>query len=158
MGASVDHLQRQSKTGRLSYRRVFPAELRPHIPGQPRELKRSLAASRIDTPGALERYKAAAADYDRLSAIARKAASGAFDPLEDADIAFLAETYRTALLTRDESARLAGTAPDDDEQWMDMATHTPEATLRLPVVCLRMTPRRSWLLRASEPIPLPMSS
>ena len=34
MGASVDYLQNDPKTGRLSYRRAYPPDLRPYIPGK----------------------------------------------------------------------------------------------------------------------------
>lgn len=34
MGASVKYLHRHPKTGRLSFRRAYPPDLRPHIPGQ----------------------------------------------------------------------------------------------------------------------------
>ena len=45
MGAAVDYLLKDRRTGRLSYRRPYPADLRPHIPGRPRELKRSLGTA-----------------------------------------------------------------------------------------------------------------
>lgn len=79
MGASVDHLQRHAKTGRLSFRKAFPSELRPHIPNQPVELKRSLGASNISDPNALGRFQTASAEYDAVVAKARKLATKSFD-------------------------------------------------------------------------------
>ncbi len=61
----MKHLQRHKAAGRLIYRRAYPADLRPHAPGTPRELIRTLGAFAIDEPGALERYKAAHAEYER---------------------------------------------------------------------------------------------
>jgi hypothetical protein len=112
MGASIDHLQRHPATGRLSFRRAIPADLRPFVPGEPREIKRSLAATRIDAPGALDRYRAASAEYDRLVAIATKAAHGTFDPLDDARMAWIAETFRATVLAKDEAQRRSGNPPD----------------------------------------------
>jgi integrase len=105
MGASVDYLFKDPKTGRLSYRRVYSAELRPHVPGGSRELKRSLGATSITAPGARERYNAAASEYECAVAQARKVASGIFDTLDSPAIAYLAEAYAAERLSRDNEAR-----------------------------------------------------
>lgn len=97
MGASVEHLQRHSRTGRLSYRRAFPAELRPHILNEPIELKRSLGATSISDPKALERFQAAGAEYDVTVAMARKQATNSFDRLEEPRIAYLAKIFERGL-------------------------------------------------------------
>ncbi len=67
-------------SGRRSYRRVYPEELRPFIPGGHREYKVSLG--RPTNPGFLSHYEEAAAGYDSVAANARKRQQGAFDPLE----------------------------------------------------------------------------
>jgi integrase len=108
MGASVDYLLEDRSTGRLSFRRTFPPELRPHVPGNLREWKRSLGARKIDEPGALEKYKDASVEYDRLATLARKAASNSFDPLTSVSIALLKETFRVRLLEEDERKFLSG--------------------------------------------------
>ena len=104
MGASVDYLQRDRKTGRLSFRRVFPTELRPFIPGNIVELKRSLR-SRTVNDDAATLYTQAAEEYDRLLGLAVKQASGSFDTLDDPIIAYLAEAYRVEALALDDEAR-----------------------------------------------------
>jgi integrase len=105
MGAALDHVERDPKTSRLMYRRVYPLALRPFIPPPNSQLKRSLAATKIDAPGALERYREAADLYDRTVALARKAATRTFDRLDTPMIAFIAEAYRVERLTEDEDAR-----------------------------------------------------
>ncbi len=45
MGVRASYVQ-ADKTGRLFFRRIYPPELRPHIPDNRRELKR--------TPGAIK--------------------------------------------------------------------------------------------------------
>ena len=120
MGASVDYLHEDPKTGRLSFRSVFPPELRPFIPGKARqELKRSLAAKNIAEPGALDRFKQAAAEYERLTAQARKAASGTFDSLDGPTIAYLAEAFRVETLADDEAARW-----DPEERALDSSVRS----------------------------------
>lgn len=105
MGMMVRYVEADKKTGRLSYRRVFPPALRPHIPGQNRELKRSLRATSLDDPLAIKSYADAQAEYDRLSALAEKALAGQFDQLDAATIAWLAEAFRAEALEIDATAR-----------------------------------------------------
>lgn len=91
--AAVKYLHPHPSAGRLIYRRAFPAALRPFIPSKPRELVRTVGAKRIEEPGALDRYKAAAAEYDRMVANARKLASRSFDTLDEPTIAYLAKAF-----------------------------------------------------------------
>jgi integrase len=105
VGISVQYVQAR-KAGRLEYRRSFPEKLRAHI-GQ-RELIASLKATSLADPGAMARYQAANDDYERLVATARKAVSGSFDLLDEARIAFLAETYKANVLAEDERERILG--------------------------------------------------
>lgn len=107
MGASVDYLIKDPKTGRLSFRRVYPAELRPHVPGQSRELKKSFGATSITAPGTRESFNAAAAEYEANVAMAQKALAGTFDTLDTARVEWLARTYVHSRLVQDEAARFA---------------------------------------------------
>lgn len=93
MGVYVKYTEQDKKTGRLSYRRVFPPELRPFIPRRPRQLKRSLGADSMTVPAAAEKYSKAQAEYDRLVEIAKIKSSGNSRPLSEADIPSLVTTY-----------------------------------------------------------------
>jgi hypothetical protein len=81
VGAIVEYTQ-QALSGLLYYRRAFPADVRPFVPGTPKQSRKSLGGSSITAPGAMERYQGAAAEYGRLTSIARKAKAGTFDVLE----------------------------------------------------------------------------
>jgi integrase len=93
MGYSVKHLEKHSTTGRLSYRRIYPAELRDLIPGGKRELKVSLGGSVFTAPGVSAKFQQASDTYTANVALARKMASGAFDVLSPSLVATLATTY-----------------------------------------------------------------
>ena len=117
MGASVTHLQRQVKTGRLSFRRAFPVELRPHIPGHPVELKRSLGAQSLREPKALERFEAAAAEYDLLVRKAQKSATRSFDWLDEPTVAYLTNVFERGFHQGAEQAVKDGKAEQNLEGW-----------------------------------------
>ncbi|WP_434781437.1 DUF6538 domain-containing protein [Aurantiacibacter hainanensis] len=85
------HIERDKRTGRLSYRRVFPAELRPFVPS--REVKRSLKAKTLSDPEAQRRFSEAEAEYERLERSARIKVEGKLPALAEADIPFLAKTH-----------------------------------------------------------------
>jgi hypothetical protein len=104
MGSRVDYLERHPRTGRLSYRRIYPANLRPHIAGSHRELKVSLGAAAITAPGASDKFNAAAVLYAANVARAQRIASRTFDRLDADLIARLADTYRSRELTADDNA------------------------------------------------------
>ena len=103
MGAIVDYTQ-TSRSGLLYYRRAFPEDLRPFIPGSPGQLRKSLRNSSITAEGVMERYQAAAAEYGRLIAVARKAKNGTFDCLDDATIAYLAKVFERNMHEGDEAS------------------------------------------------------
>lgn len=105
---AVKHLLRNDATGRLSYRRAYPAELRTYIPGSPRELKRSLKAKRIEDSGAWVAYQAAHTEYEATVAAARKKLGGRFDALDPPMIAYLAQTFKVEWLLADSALRSAG--------------------------------------------------
>jgi integrase len=103
MGACVDYLHKDSISGRLSYRRTFPPELREYVPGRRREHKVSLKARTYDSAAAL-RFGEAAADFDRIVGLAVKHASGAYDPLSGELVQFLADTFLRDHLALEEAA------------------------------------------------------
>jgi hypothetical protein len=105
MGASVKYLQRDKKTGRLSYRRAFPAHLRPYIRKAPRELIKALGASSLDDPQAASRFVAARTEYATIVANATKAAKGAYDPLDAGVISYLSQVYIAETLESDDAKR-----------------------------------------------------
>ena len=117
MGASVDYLHRHTTTGRLSFRRAYPPELRRHIPGQPVQLKRSLAAKVITAPGALDRFWAAAKEFDEITAKARKAATGTYDRPDRATLTYLAALYGHGLHAGSEAAVNEGSAEANLGYW-----------------------------------------
>jgi len=100
MGLYVKHLQDHS-TGRKSYRRQFPNELRQHLG----RTQYRVSLGHPDSPGFLSRYEAAAAKYDWEVALARRKLAGAYDQLDAPTIAYLAEAFHVEQLEDDEAAR-----------------------------------------------------
>lgn len=105
MGVMTEHVQADKNTGRLMFRRAYPANLRSFVPGNRRELKRSLRAKSLKDPEAQRLLSEAEAQFDRDIVLATKAAAGRFDPLDSATIAYLAEAFRVEALEKDEEAR-----------------------------------------------------
>lgn len=111
MEVVMQHLQRDRKSGFLSYRRRFPLELVPHIPsksptGRGRtELKVSLGSASAGDAEARKRYEQADQEFERIVARARRMASRSYDQLDAPLIAFMSETYRHDLLLDDENMR-----------------------------------------------------
>lgn len=105
MGIVLKYIQRNPKAGLLYFRRQFPANLRRYIPAQPRHLRRSLKANAIDAPGALDRYKAAHDEYERLVASARKVQTGTYDTLDGPMIAYLAAKFESEWRTKADEIR-----------------------------------------------------
>ncbi len=99
------------KNGRLSYRRKFPKELVAFIPsasptGKGRtEFKVSLRSSSISDPAARAIYAEAEQEFAAIVARARRVATQAYDPLDDALIRYLAESYIHDHLESDEAMR-----------------------------------------------------
>lgn len=102
MAFLVRHVETHPRTGRLSYRRVYPTELRPFIPGNRRELKVSLGEKALTDGQALRIFNQASARYDAEVALARKVATQAFDPLDPSSVQYLANTYLARELMVDE--------------------------------------------------------
>ena len=102
MGLLLKHIL-SHPSGRLSYRRVFPEEVRPFVPGGRREHKASLGLQ--SSPDFLARYDAEAKEYERLVALALRRRDGAYDPLDPPQIAYLVEVYKAEALEGDEEAR-----------------------------------------------------
>jgi integrase len=114
MRLDVKHLSTHPKSGVLRFRRAFPVHLRPHIPDNPVQLTVTLNAKSIHERGALDRFKAASAQWDAIVEHARKAAQLAekvaekgFEPLTPELIKFLADAFRAQELALDEEVRLA---------------------------------------------------
>jgi integrase len=105
---TVRHLLKNPTTGRLSYRRPYPLELRPHIPGNAVELKRSLRAKRIEDPGAWSLYQAAHAEYEAIVAKSRKVLEGRFDTLDPPKIVHLAAIFEHERLAANDAMRRTG--------------------------------------------------
>lgn len=108
MEVSVRYLQEDPKTGILRYRRTFPKRIRAYVgkPGEAlTELKISLGVRSITEPGAMERYAAAAQQYEIMAARAEKLAVGAYDALDAPTIAYLVEVYRVRELAEDADLR-----------------------------------------------------
>ena len=141
------HVETDRKSGILSYRRVYPAPLRPFLPKHAVELKRSLRSRSLSDPEAARRYAGFQAEYERNVAMARKAAAGIFDALDCALIDFLAEAFTAEALETDDSARwdtserelytsLAGQsgvqgnfAGDERTRWAEKRRETLEASV-----------------------------
>lgn len=66
----------------------------------------------LDEPGAMERYRAANDNYDRLVALATKAANEVYDELDAPTTAYLAETFYIQTLELDDQRRWVR-----DESW-----------------------------------------
>lgn len=92
MGFFVKNIQRD-KSGRLSYRKAYPSDLRPLIPRQPHEFKRSHRGVDLAQPNVSRLYSKAQAEYKRLVGIARRKRDNTIRRLLTTDIASLVETY-----------------------------------------------------------------
>jgi len=99
----VDHIKTDKVSGVLIYRRKFPKDLVPYVPGSsPKgrgriEYKKSLRAKSMGTPGVAARLQEAQDEYSELVRVAerqrstaRKRASGIHDPLDATTIARIA--------------------------------------------------------------------
>ena len=116
---TVKYLQTDKKSGLLSYRRKFLKELRRFIPSSSRtgkgrvELKESLRVRSMNEPKAMDRYRTAASEYERLvndaerlKAAEAKRLSGTHDGLDARTIAYLASLVISEGLWIDEDVRL----------------------------------------------------
>ncbi len=126
-GRTVAYLKRD-KSGRLEFRRAFPEALRPFVPGNRRELTRSLGATSIHAPDAIERYRAAMKEFDKTVTAARKASSGAFDALDAPTIAYLAESFHVQALDSDDAGRWAK-GDEWEERWPQKTRETLEGMM-----------------------------
>lgn len=89
-------------SGRVIYRRVYPAKLRPFVPKQAREFKLSLG--RKDA-GIGARCDAAKRKYEAIIAEAKARLSGALTALTPLQATSLGEWLRAEMLSDDEEAR-----------------------------------------------------
>ena len=105
---TVRHLLKNASTGRLSYRRAYPVELRPYVSGSATEFKRSLRAKRIEDSGAWTSYQSAHAEYEAIIAKARKNLEGRYDALDPPKIAHLAALFEYERLSANDQMRRNG--------------------------------------------------
>jgi hypothetical protein len=109
MKVVMQHLQRDRKSGLLSYRRRFPKDLVQFIPSQGSkglgrmELKVSLRSADISDPGARARYADAEAQFDAFVEKARRVATNSYDRLDPALVRYLADAYLHDHLESDEA-------------------------------------------------------
>lgn len=146
---------RRLPSGRLEYRRSFPEPLRSQL-GK-RELIVSLQATSLADLGAMDRYRAANDNYERLVATARKTAKGQFDDLDRPRMAWLVATYEAAFLAADDAARVAGTADAEchdaaDSGWTDVLEEGDTAFIRSQFTdeVLALAAGQGWVLDASS--------
>lgn len=99
MGCTLAHVQKNEKTGRLSFRRAYPPELVKFLPvptgktTPPTELKRSLKSSRLNDPVAIQRFNEASEEWEANVSWARKKATSTFDALNDPNLAYLSALF-----------------------------------------------------------------
>lgn len=114
----VNHIKTDKDSGVLIYRRKFPKDLIPFVPGKSpggrgrAEFKKSLRTKSMTAPGAAARLQEAQDAFDALVRLAErqrtastKRATGAFDVLDQPTIAYLAECYRVNALASDDARR-----------------------------------------------------
>ena len=119
MGKRPPYTIEDPKTGRLSYRRRYPADLRPFIPAKDGEksaweFRETLKATKF-SDAVWARYHAAAAKYGAIEREARQRAAGGSQPLDPAIIQFLADTYLATEIEHTNRSRraLPGTDVED---------------------------------------------
>ena len=116
----VDPHTVRAASGRLSYRRVYPPELRAHVAAlgfKSTELKRSLGHSRLTDGDAARRYKAAEAEWEAIVAQATKMATKSYDRLDAPTIAYLAATFERDWHLLDERELAARGADFAEAEW-----------------------------------------
>ena len=101
----MKNLEKDARTGRLSYRKAYPKKLLPFIPGGLLELKVSLGATSLTECGVLEKFQQSAKIHADNVALAQKIASGAFDSIDAGTIAYIAATYVARELEADDKAQ-----------------------------------------------------
>ncbi len=110
MGKTLDWVREES-TGRLFYRRAFPADLRQFLKHPRRELKVPLGARKLMTAEAFAAYERAKRQFDDEASEARaaqtrhlKAAAGSLDPLTHEAVAYIASVFTREWHLVDEAA------------------------------------------------------
>jgi integrase len=107
MGVMTKHVLKAA-SGRLSYRRTYPPDLRPFIPNEggqpPRELKVSLGTKDPNSAEFHAGYGRAAARYAVIVGKAERLKAGAYDPLDAPSIAYLAKHFEIEWMGLSEAA------------------------------------------------------
>ncbi|GGD58392.1 integrase [Croceicoccus mobilis] len=135
MGLYIMHILKHS-SGRRSFRRVIPDDLRPFCGGK-REHKVSLGFE--SDPEFLTRYATASAECDQLLAQARRRQAGAHDPLDHLLIARLAEIYYRQAMEDDDEARFS---PEERSLFANVRDRAQEHDAG--ALNWRGDPRRRW--------------
>lgn len=117
MGTIVEDYIQRAKSGLLYFRRAYPVELRPFIPGSRTQLRKSLGATSITAPGVMDRFREAEAEYGRVTAMARKAATGTFDRLAPQTIPYLVKLFERDMHQADENSLKIGRAEQALNGW-----------------------------------------
>lgn len=143
MGILLQHIV-EHRSGRLSYRRVIPKDLRAFLPGGKWEYKVSLGQR--DGVDFHQRYDRAAKEYERQVAAAKRRRDGAFEPLDAPRIAYLAEVFRIECLEQDDEARWSS-----GERELFLATKAGlEAEGMATSVAWMGDPRRRWAEKSRQ--------
>lgn len=128
MGMFVRYIQADPRSGRLSYRRAYPAALRPFIFSSPREMVRALDGKSTKDAGVLSRYEAFHREYEEVVDRARKLASGRTTPLSNEDIPVLVETYARTILRSIRDTHFDENDSNRDWLWSPSWRFMPYAT------------------------------
>lgn len=113
MGLYIMHILKHP-SGRRSFRRVIPAELRPFCGGK---TEHKVSLGQEGSHGFHSRYEAASQAYELMIATAQRKLEGAYDPLDAPQIAYLAELFRSQSLQEDDKARYD---PDERQLWQNV--------------------------------------
>ena len=143
VGILLQHIVKHH-SGRLSFRRVIPKDLRSFIAGEPWEYKVSIGSR--DAADFHQRYDRAAKAYEQLVATAQRKRDGAFDALDAPRIAYLAELYSAECLEADDEARWDPSGRElYDAVRADLVQHGVVGFLNW-----RGDPRRRWAEKTRE--------
>jgi integrase len=112
MGIIVKHILKHPSGGR-TYRRAFPAELRPFVGRREYKAPSGLEGS----PGFLSRYETANRAYEEQVALARRKLAGEYDTLDPKRLAYLGKAFELSLLEGAEHLLLKGRAETALNGW-----------------------------------------
>lgn len=138
MSLIVQYTLHNKKSGRVTYRRVYPVELRP-VTGWEFKVALGLAGS----AGLMTRWEVAGSQYEAAVVEARRQIAGQFDELDAPNIAYLAEAFRVELLDQDDLGRWDG-------EGRDLHASVAAQLGSLGVNVWKGHERQRWALKARE--------